>query len=167
MTASSPLPGAAQPLETVGATAANTAARVLIVAVTNATAETLLAAVRARAAAGPARFQLLLPDPAGHAELTRARRLESRAHGESILADALPLLSEAAGNDVEGFVSNRHDPMDAIEDTLSSAHVDEIILATVHHHLAEGLHVDLPRRVAHLGLPVTTVTAAEQVAAVV
>jgi hypothetical protein len=164
MTASSPLPAAAQPLETVGAA---TPARVLIVAVTNATAESVLAAVRERAAAGPARFQLLLPDPAGHAELTRARRRESRAHGESILADALPGLSEAAGNDVEGFVSNRHDPMDAIEDTLSSGHVDEIILSTVHHPIAEGVHVDLPRRVAHLGLPVTTVTAAEQVAAIV
>ena len=79
MTASSPLPAAAQPFETVGATAANTAARVLIVAVTNATAETVLAAVRERAAAGPARFQLLLPDPAERAELTRARRRENRA----------------------------------------------------------------------------------------
>jgi hypothetical protein len=141
--------------------------QVLVVGVTNPTSTALLAAVRTRAAAGAARFHLLLPDPAGHAEITLGQRRESHAQGEAILASALPLLSAAAGADVDGFVAERHDPMDAIEDAVRSEHIDEIILSTVHHSVSEGLHVDLPRRVAHLGLPVTTIIADEQVAAVV
>ncbi len=35
---------------------------------------------------------------------------------------------------------------------------DEIILATAPHDIEAWLHIDLPHRVAHLGLPVTTVS---------
>jgi len=49
--------------------------------------------------------------------------------------------------------------MDAIEEALDVEKFDEIILSTLPHSVSRWLHVDLPRRVAHLGLPVTTVTA--------
>jgi hypothetical protein len=47
--------------------------------------------------------------------------------------------------------------MDAIEEARGHERVDEIILTTVHHNVSELLHLDLRRRVEHLGLPVTTV----------
>jgi hypothetical protein len=52
--------------------------------------------------------------------------------------------------------------MDAIEDALRSDEFDEIILSTLPHSVSRWLHVDLPHRVAHFGLPVTTVTARER-----
>jgi hypothetical protein len=48
--------------------------------------------------------------------------------------------------------------MDAIEETLHEEPFDEIILATTPHRIEAWLHVDLPHRVAHLGLPLTEVT---------
>jgi hypothetical protein len=133
-------------------------ARVLIVAAAGeASMPTLLEAVRSRAAAGPVRFHLVLPDPAEHAELTDRQRRESRARGQAMLERALPLLSAAAGGEVDGYFSPRHDPMDAIEEARGHERVDEIILTTVHHNVSELLHLDLRRRVEHLGLPVTTV----------
>ncbi len=138
------------------------AERVLILASANqAATEELLDAVRARASAGPACFHLLLPDPAEHAEFTSGERLQNLARAQDVLESALPLLTEAAGGPVEGSVSVRHDPMDAIDEAVRGGDVDEIILSTVHHGIAEGLHVDLPRRVRHLGLPLTTVFVGE------
>lgn len=55
--------------------------------------------------------------------------------------------------------------MDAIEEALMAASFDEIVLSTLPHHVSRWLHVDLPHRVAHLGLPVTTVTAQSGIAA--
>jgi hypothetical protein len=52
--------------------------------------------------------------------------------------------------------------MDAIEETLHDREFDEIILSTLPRSVSKWLHVDLPRRVAHLGLPVTTITAQER-----
>lgn len=57
--------------------------------------------------------------------------------------------------------------MDAIEEALMGSHFDEIILSTLPRSLSRWLHIDLPRRVAHLGLPVTTVIGPEPVAATV
>jgi uncharacterized membrane-anchored protein len=120
----------------------------------------LLAAIRERAAAGPASFHLLVPNPAEHAELTDAERAHRHEEGEHALALALPLIDEAAGTRADGSVSIRHDPMDAIEEALRSGDFHEIILSTLPHHVSRWLHVDLPARVEHLGLPVTTVVAA-------
>jgi hypothetical protein len=54
--------------------------------------------------------------------------------------------------------------MDAIEEALHEGDYHEIILSTLPHRVSRWLHVDLPQRVAHLGLPLTTVTARETVA---
>jgi len=142
------------------------AADVLIVAhrMTAAT-PALLDAVRARVARGPATFHLLVPNPAEHAELTDIERERMHFEGEHALALALPLIDQAAAQTVHGTVSARHDPMDAIEETLQAGDFHEIILSTPPHHISALLHADLAHRVGHLGLPVTTVTATARPAA--
>jgi uncharacterized membrane-anchored protein len=140
---------------------ATTPADVLVVAHETAPTPALLDAIRARVAAGPAKFHLLVPNVAEHAELTEAEREHRHADGERILALALPLVEDAAGAPAEGWVSYRHDPMDAIEEALGDAEYHEIILSMLPNSVSRWLHVDLPRRVGHLGLPVTTVVAKE------
>jgi uncharacterized membrane-anchored protein len=147
--------------DATGSRSAGAVADVLVVAhrMTAAT-PALLDAIRARAARGAASFYLLVPNPAGHAELTDSERERRHLEGEHALALALPLIDEAAGETVTGSVSGRHDPMDAIEEMLQAGSFHEIILSTPPHHISSLLHADLPHRVAHLGLPLTTVTAA-------
>jgi len=103
-----------------------------------------------------------VPNPAPHAELTEQEREQQHEEGEHVLALALPLIDEAAGTAAEGSVSIRHDPMDAIEEAVQDGEFHEIILSTLPRSVSRWLHVDLPTRVAHLGLPVTTVVAAER-----
>jgi uncharacterized membrane-anchored protein len=134
-------------------------ANVLVVARTTAPTPALLDAIRARVARGPARFHLLVPNPAEHAELTEAERNRHHTEGEHLLELALPLIDQAAGTATEGTVSVRHDPMDAIEETLRDGDFHEVIVSTLPHGVSRWLHTDLPSRVAHLGLPVTTVVA--------
>lgn len=119
----------------------------------------LLDAIRARVARGAAGFHVLVPNPAEHAEITAAERSRTHREGEHALALALPLIDEAAGQHVHGSVSSRHDPMDAIEEQLRAGDFHEVILSTPPHSISSVLHADLAHRVAHLGLPVTTVAA--------
>jgi hypothetical protein len=137
-------------------------ASVLVVAHRTAATPALLDTIRERAARGPARFHLLVPNPFladWHPVHTDRHEKEHITQAEHVLALALPLYEEAAGGPVDGSVSIRHDPMDAIEETVRDANFDEIILSTLPHSVSRWLHVDLPRRVGHLGLPVTTVVA--------
>jgi hypothetical protein len=124
-------------------------AHVLVVAHKTAATPALLEAVRERAQRGPCFFHLLVPSPGPRGD----------ADGEQVLALALPLLQDASHRPVTGSVSPRHDPMDAIEETLRDGDFDEIIVSTLPRSVSRWLHIDLPRRVAHLGLPVTTVIA--------
>lgn len=132
-------------------------ADILVVAHRTAATPALLEAIRARAESGPARFHLLVPDPE-HAHL---RASNAHSEGDKVLALALPLIVQAAGGPADGSVSIRHDPIDAIEETLASGHFDEIILSTLPRHVSRWLHIDLPHRVAHLGLPLTIIIAGE------
>jgi uncharacterized membrane-anchored protein len=134
-------------------------ADVLVVAHETAATPALLDAIRARALQGAATFHLLIPNTSEYAELTDAERAERHRDAEKKLAEALPLVQEAAGSPATGTVSYRHDPMDAIEETLHNGGFHEIILSTLPHHLSHWLHVDLPDRLHHLGLPITTVIA--------
>jgi uncharacterized membrane-anchored protein len=145
--------------------AAEPEAQVLVVAHKTAATPALLDAIRRRAELGPAAFHLLVPNPAEHAELTEHEREQAHTEGAHVLALALPLIDAAAGSTVGGSVSIRHDPMDAIEETLQNGNFDEIILSTLPRSVSRWLHVDLPRRVEHLGLPVLVVVAAERVPA--
>ena len=132
-------------------------ADVLVVAHEAAATPALLEAIRARASDSAARFHLLIPNTSEHAELTDADREHRHRDGERKLAEALPLVQAAAGGAATGAVSFRHDPMDAIEEALHAGGFHEIIVSTLPHHLSHWLHVDLPQRLGHLGLPVTTV----------
>jgi hypothetical protein len=124
----------------------------------------LLDSIRGRAARGAAEFHVLVPNPApAEWHPTHPERHDKVVEAGRVLASTLPLIEEAAGRPVDGVVSIRHDPMDAIEETLHDADFDEIILFTAPHRIERWLHVDLPHRVAHLGLPVTTVSSEHRV----
>jgi len=138
-----------------------THADVLVVAHETAATPALVQAVRERALRGPAAFHLLIPNLAEHAALTEAEREHRQADGERMLELALPVIQQAAGGAAEGSVSYRHDPMDAIEEALHDGEFHEIILSTLPHSVSSWLHIDLPHRVSHLGVPVTTVVAQE------
>jgi hypothetical protein len=134
-------------------------ARVLVVTDHDAATPALLDTIRGRATRGPAVFHILVPNPApAEWNPTHPERHTKIAEAEAELKAAIPQVEEAAGTAVQGTVSIRHDPMDAIEETLRAHPFDEIILATAPHPVEARLHIDLPHRVAHLGLPVTTVT---------
>jgi len=120
----------------------------------------LLEAIRRRAqTAAGASFYLLVPNASPHAEVTDAERRRHHEDAEHVLELALPQLALAAGRSVEGGISSRHDPMDAIEEALHDGEFDEVIISTLPNHVSSWLKADLPQRVQHLGLRVTTVTA--------
>jgi hypothetical protein len=138
-------------------------ANILVVAHRTATTPALLTALHERAARGIAGFHLLVPNPSETAEITDHERRRRHEEGEQVLALALPLLDEiAAGAAVEGSVSVRHDPMDAIEEILRDGAFDEVMLSTLPRSVSGWLRANLPDRIAHLGVPVTTVVAAER-----
>lgn len=138
-------------------------AHILVVAHRTAATPALLDAIRARVARGPAWFHLLVPNPSpGDWHPVSAERRRKITEAEQVLARAVPLIEEAAHRPTDGSVSTRHDPMDAIEEVLHKGDFDEIILSTLPLGVSRWLHIDLPRRVAHLGLPVTTVIAEER-----
>ena len=56
-----------------------------------------------------------------------------------------------------GSVSVRHDPMDAIEETLFNEPVDEILVDVPTHRLSSLLHQDLEHRLAHFDIPVVAI----------
>jgi hypothetical protein len=136
-------------------------AKVLVVAHQTAATEPLLNAVRERAARGPATFTLLVPNtPHGLHRVIDAEDQEATA-ARQVLDRALPLLGEAAGGAVEGIVGDP-DPSAAIQDAINLRGFDEIIISTLPRRISRWLHLDLPSKVSGLGLPVTTVTPAEE-----
>jgi len=135
--------------------------RVLVVAHKTAATQPLLDAVRARAAEGAASFTLLVPNPAhGLHKLVDAQDL-GPGEAQDVLGAALPKLSEAAGSDVEGIVGDP-DPTAAVQDAINLRGFDEIIISTLSPKLSRWLRLDLPSKVAGMGLPVTTVTPADK-----
>jgi hypothetical protein len=122
-------------------------AHVLVVANKTAATPVLLDAIRARVERdGAVYFHLLVPNV---------------PRGQAVVDRAVPLIEQAAHRPVTGSVSRREDPMDAIEEALHGGDFDEIILSTLPRSVSQWLHMDLPRRVGHLGLPLTTVMGEE------
>ena len=140
---------------------ASTPRRVLVVANRTAATPALIEAVRRRAEEGPAQFTLLVPAiPRG---LHRAADPEDQGvdEAEATLELALPLLEEAAGAKVEGRVGDP-EPLAAVQDALNEQAYDEVIVSTLPTRVSRWMRLDLPSKVAGLGLPVTTVTAKER-----
>ncbi len=117
----------------------------------------LIEAVRRRAAASPAEFRVLVPNPdnLGFDHGDPAGR-----DGEELLAMALPPLRGAVGEEVSGRVAVSPNAYDDIVEELDAGAYTEIIIETPPAHLSHWLHVDLPHRVAQLGLPTETIPAA-------
>jgi hypothetical protein len=136
-------------------------ARVLVVAHKTAATPALLEAVRERAARGPATFTLLVPNPAHGLHRVVDPEDAETSEADQVLELALPLLSDAAGSDVEGIVGDPA-PLTAIEDAVNTIGFDEIIVSTLPARVSRWLKLDLPSKASGLGLPVTTVTAKER-----
>ena len=143
-----------------------TPARVLLVAHKTAGTSGLLDAVRERATRGPAKFTLLVPRSAPGLHRLVDPEDQSADEDKQVLDQALPLLSKAAGAPVEGLIGDPS-PLMAIEDAVHLHGFDELIISTLPTHISRWLKLDLPSKAAGLGLPVTTVTAADETAQVV
>jgi uncharacterized membrane-anchored protein len=130
--------------------------RILVVANKTDATSSLLDAVRERAAAGPASFFMLVPNPD---HLAFDRSTPDHPHGDQILAGTLPALEGPAGGEVNGRVANSPNAYDDIVEELEGSDYDEIILETPPSHVSHWLHVDLPERITHLGVPLKVVTA--------
>jgi hypothetical protein len=123
--------------------------RILIVANRTAATPLLMDAVRKRAAEGPCTFALLIPN-------------EPRKGGADWTLDtAVPLLERAAGGRVEGIVG-QEEPFEAVESALQDPGFDEVIVSTLPKRVSEWLRRDLPHRIEKLGVPVTTVSQADE-----
>ncbi len=136
----------------------SSAARVLVVANKTAATPALLEAVAARAASGPATFTLLVPRIAHGLHRVMEPEAADDTEAKMVLELALPLLEEAAGAPVEGLVGDAI-AIDAVQDAVNIHGFDEIIVSTLPARVSRWLRSDLPRKVAALGLPVTTVIA--------
>jgi hypothetical protein len=127
--------------------------RVLLVANRTAADAPLLDAVRRRTERGAATFHLVVPaSPSG-----LHRVVDPEDTGRDVareqLVRALALLTEAAGQAVTGHVGDAN-PLCAVQDALNLRRFDEIIISTLPWRVSQWLRVDLPRKVAALGLPV-------------
>lgn len=134
--------------------------RVLVVANRTAATPALLQAVHERAARGPCAFTLLVPQSVhGVHKLTNPED-HGASEAEQSVALAKPLLEEAAGGPVATRIGDP-DPLSAIQDAVNVEGYDELIISTLPRRVSRWLHLDLPRKAAGLGLPVTTVEARE------
>jgi uncharacterized membrane-anchored protein len=130
--------------------------RILVVANKADATPALVEAIKERVAAGPASFFMLVPNP-DHVAFDR--NTADHPKGDQVLARALPVLEGPAGGEVNGRVASSPNAYDDIVEEIEGSDYDEIILETPPSHVSHWLHVDLPERVKHLGLPTRVVTA--------
>ncbi len=133
-------------------------AHVLVVAHQTAATSGLLQAIRERATQGETRFHLVVPRrPHGIEKLVNPHETGT-ADAQRVLDDALPKLSEAAGQRVTGSIGDS-EPLMAIEDAINLGRYDEIIISTLPLGVSRWLRLDVVSKARALGLPVTHVTA--------
>jgi hypothetical protein len=133
-------------------------ARVLVVANKTAATPALIQAVRDRAARGPARFTLLVPNAAHGLHKLVDPEDQAQTEAQTTIELAVPLLEEAAGGPVESMIGVP-EPLAAIQDALNMHGFDEMIISTLPQRVSKWLKLDLPSKAAGLGVPVTTVVA--------
>ena len=131
-------------------------AKVLVVANRTADSDEVHAALVGRAQDGPIDVTLVAPAAWEVADPHGGRQSASRR-----LNAALRRLA-AAGITARGVVGDA-DPVAAVQDIWDAERFDEVIVATLPHHLSRWLGLDLPRRVQQLtGLPTRHVMASER-----
>jgi hypothetical protein len=139
-------------------------AHVLVVAHQTAATTTLLDAVKERARRGPASFHLVVPrQPHGMHKLVDPQEA-GEEEATQVLAEALPKLSAAAGQEVTGSLGDP-EPLMAIQDAVNLGDYDEIIISTLPLGVSRWLKLDLVSKTRALGLPVTHVHADSKAAA--
>ncbi|HEY7831262.1 MAG TPA: hypothetical protein VIC06_11935 [Solirubrobacteraceae bacterium] len=134
--------------------------RVLVVAHKTAATQALLDAVRERAQRGDCVFTLLVPNTTHGLHKVVDPEDQGAGEARNVLDRALPALSTAAGAPVEGIVGDA-DPLAAVHDALNLRGFDEVIVSTLSPRVSRWLKLDLPSKLAGMGLPVTTVTPKE------
>ncbi|MGO4343641.1 hypothetical protein [Pedococcus sp. 2YAF34] len=116
----------------------------------------LLRAVAERAARDDVQFRLVVLNPAkAELHLLHPERHDKAFEAECIMLETLPQLERAAGAKVIGSVSVRHDPAEAIEETVLSEPVDEILVAIPDAGTKSRLHRDLLHRLGRFEVPVS------------
>jgi hypothetical protein len=131
-------------------------AYVLVVAHQTAATPALLDAVRGRARSGPSKFHLVVPRQAHGMHKVVDPEDTGEEEASEVLAQALPKLSEAAGDEVTGSLGDA-EPLCAIQDAVNLGSYDEIIISTLPPRLSRWLRLDLVSKTRALGLPVTHV----------
>jgi hypothetical protein len=139
--------------------------RVLIVAHKTAATQPLLDAVHERAARGSCTFTLLVPNATHGLHKVVDPEDQAASEAQAVLNRALPLLEQAAGAPVQGLLGDP-DPISAVHDAINLHGFDEVIVSTLSARVSRWLRLDLPSKVSGMGLPVTTVTPGEDVAAI-
>lgn len=137
-------------------------AHVLVVAHQTAATPALLDAVRERARSGPATFHLVVPRQVHGMHKVVDPQDTGHDQGNEVLAEALPMLTEAAGTVVTGSVGDA-EPLSAIQDAVNLGHYDEIIISTLPRRVSRWLRLDLVSKTRALGLPVAHVEAEAKV----
>jgi hypothetical protein len=135
--------------------------RVLVVAHKTAATQPLLDAVRERAGRGPCKFTLLVPNPAHGLHKVVDPEDQGAGEANAVLEQAVPKLSEAAGAPVEGIVGSS-EPTSAVQDAINLRGFDEVIVSTLSPRVSRWLKLDLPSKISGMGLPVSTVTPADE-----
>lgn len=132
--------------------------RVLVVAHKTAATQPLLNAVRERAERGPCMFTLLVPNTTHGLHKVVDPQDQGAGEAQVVIDHALPLLREASMMPVEGLVGDP-DPMAAVHNAVNlHGPFEEAIVSTLSAAVSRWLKLDLPSKIAGMGLAVTTVT---------
>src|SRR3984893_10452669 len=121
------------------------ATRVLVVAHKTAATQALLDAVRERARRGPCTFTLLVPNTTHGLHKIVDPEDQSAGEAKTVIEQAVPLLSEAAGQPVQSIVGDP-DPIAAVHDAINLHGFDEVIVSTLPARLSRWLKLDLPSK---------------------
>ena len=128
------------------------AAHVIVLANRTAAAPELIEALVHRAERGSIAATLVMPAGGpGTAE---------RAVAQERLEGALNAWRNAGITQCDGVVCDPV-PLEALSEVWDPMRYDEVIVSTLPKRVSRWLHLDLPSKIAGLGLPVTTVTAKE------